>query len=364
MIVKDESAVIRRCLETVKPLINYWVIVDTGSTDNTKAIIKECMKGIPGELHERSWVNFAHNRNEALDLARTKASYLLFIDADEELSFPSGYFIPGLNKDFYYMMVEFGGTQYARIGLVRNSLDCKWIGVLHEAIDTSQAKTSGTLPCVKTIVHTDGARSKDPEKYKKDAQILEAALQKEPYNSRYVFYLAQSYKDSKQYELALKNYKKRALMGGWDEEVFWSLMQIGMLQEILGQPREVVSKSYYNAYMFRPTRAESLFRLASYLRRKEDYLSGYLVARQGLTIPLSNDMLFVEKWIYDYGLLLEYSICGYAMENYLEAQLASYILLQKTLPPNIRETLQKTLPTINKKANSYGFIQIPQSLSS
>src|ERR1700732_422892 len=59
MIVKDETRVIRRCLESVKPVIDYWVIVDTGSTDGTQAMIKDFMKDVPGELQERPWVDFA-----------------------------------------------------------------------------------------------------------------------------------------------------------------------------------------------------------------------------------------------------------------------------------------------------------------
>ncbi|MEN9654269.1 MAG: hypothetical protein RL235_381, partial [Chlamydiota bacterium] len=66
MIVKDESRVILRCLESVRPLIDSWVIVDTGSTDTTKQIITEYLSNIPGELHERAWQNFAASRNEAL----------------------------------------------------------------------------------------------------------------------------------------------------------------------------------------------------------------------------------------------------------------------------------------------------------
>ena len=72
MIVKDESKVITRGLATVKPLISYWVIVDTGSTDGTQEIIKKFMEDIPGELHERPWKNFEHNRNQALELAKGK----------------------------------------------------------------------------------------------------------------------------------------------------------------------------------------------------------------------------------------------------------------------------------------------------
>jgi glycosyltransferase involved in cell wall biosynthesis len=72
MIVKNESKVIRRCIDSVKDYINYWVIVDTGSTDGTQDLVKEIMDeyGIPGELHERPWVDFGHNRTRVFNMLK------------------------------------------------------------------------------------------------------------------------------------------------------------------------------------------------------------------------------------------------------------------------------------------------------
>lgn len=85
MIVRNESAVIERCLASVRPLLSRWLIVDTGSTDDTIEKIEHALSDIPGKVHQREWVNFGHNRTEALALARGVGSHLLLIDADMTL---------------------------------------------------------------------------------------------------------------------------------------------------------------------------------------------------------------------------------------------------------------------------------------
>lgn len=350
MIVKDESEIICRCLDSVKGLIDYWVIVDTGSTDQTQKIIQEHMKDIPGELHERPWIDFAFNRNEALQLAQGKADYVLIIDADEELQFSKNFKKPKLDKDFYYIKTSYANLSYCRTQLINNHLNWRWEGVVHEAIDCKQAHTHETLLDVVNFVRTDGARSKDNQKYQKDALLFEKALLSDPDNKRNIFYLAQSYRDAEMHEEAMKNYQKRVDKGGWDQEVFWSLLQIGILKEKLKLPLESIIESYQKAYAYRPSRAEPLYQLAHLYRKSKNYLSGYQVAQLGLGLESSKDVLFVEKWIYDYALLLEFSICAYWIEKYNEAFLASHLLLSNPLLPlEVQECVKNNLKWINQK---------------
>jgi glycosyltransferase involved in cell wall biosynthesis len=344
MIVKNETPVIRRCLESVKPIIDYWVIVDTGSTDGTQEMIKEYMKDTPGELHEMPWKNFGYNRNEALKLAKNKADYIIFIDADEVFAFDDGFKMPELDKDFYYIITDYSGMRYGRVQLVNNKLNWEWSGVLHETVGSTEAKSAAVVPGMRDVVHTDGARSTDPQKYHKDAKILEDALKEEPTNTRYVFYLAQSYRDAGEYEKSIENYQKRVDLGGWDQEVFWSMYQIGIMQEILQKPPETFLKTYYETYNYRNTRMEPLYRLANYYRRIGNYAPGYLIAATGLRLPLTQDILFVENWMYDYGMLLEFSICAFWVGRYDEAKQASLALLAKPkLPENVKDCVQKNL---------------------
>ena len=53
MIVKNEAKIIARCLTGLKPLIDHWVIVDTGSTDGTMGEIARAISDIPGVLVQR-----------------------------------------------------------------------------------------------------------------------------------------------------------------------------------------------------------------------------------------------------------------------------------------------------------------------
>jgi glycosyltransferase involved in cell wall biosynthesis len=78
MIVRDEAHVIERCLASVKPYIDHWVIVDTGSVDDTPARIASALAGVPGTLHHRPWRDFGHNRSEALALAKPHGTTCCF----------------------------------------------------------------------------------------------------------------------------------------------------------------------------------------------------------------------------------------------------------------------------------------------
>ena len=310
MIVKNEAHVIRRCLDSVRPFIDRWVIVDTGSTDGTQDIIRAHLADIPGELHERPWRNFGHNRTEALELARDQADFLLFIDADEVLRAEEGYTWPALTGDAYFLHVEYAGKVYSRGALVSTRRAWRWAGVIHEYLTSTPAAEFVQLEWPHIVVMHDGARAHDPKTYEKDAAILERALIDEPQNARYAFYLAQSYRDAGQPAKARDAYRRRVAMGGWDEEVWYSLYEIGRMSELLAAPAGEVQAAYLAAYQFRPRRAEPLYQLARYHRERKEYALAYLFARQAAAIPRPADILFVDDEVYRWRSLDELSVAA------------------------------------------------------
>lgn len=353
MIVKNENSIITKCLSSVKGLIDYWVIVDTGSSDGTQETIRNYMKDIPGILYERPWVDFAHNRNEALSLAKTKADYTLFIDADELLLFAENFQKPILDKDVYYITVQqTGSSHYLRWFLINNKLDWRWEGVLHEQLICSPPFSQAVIQGVVNSSDTSlGARSKNPKKYLDDAAVLLKGLEKEPDNSRYQFYLAQSYANAGELCLALPAYEKRVAMGGGcKEEVFVSLYLISRIQELLNTPSPIVARKYLTAHAHTPSRPEPLFYLGAHYARAQRLEDAYAVLSKAAATPIApSDTLFVERDISTWRLHILLAEVCWKLGN-IEGMVNSCekVALSEEAPPATREEMRKNVNIVKQ----------------
>ncbi len=80
MIVKDEEKIIGRCLDCVKDLVDEIIIVDTGSTDMTKEIVKE----YTSKIYDFKWIDdFSAARNYSF--SKATMDYIFWLDADDIL---------------------------------------------------------------------------------------------------------------------------------------------------------------------------------------------------------------------------------------------------------------------------------------
>jgi tetratricopeptide (TPR) repeat protein len=306
MIVRDEAAVIQRCLRSVRGLIQSWVICDTGSTDRTRELIRDELGGIPGELHQCRWIDFGHNRTELMQRAYGKADYLLLIDADMTITYDTSS-IRTITADSY-LLKHAENPEYWIKRLVRGDRRWRFVGATHEFITTDGAEATEKLNAIVIHHHADGGAR--PEKFDRDVALLSNALERDPHDARSVFYLAQTYRDLDRLEDAIELYRRRASMGGWEEEVFYSQYQVGVLSERAGDRAGALVR-LLEAWESRPSRAEPLYELAWMLRARGQHHSAHMVAQRGIGIPVPDDTLFVHRWVYEWGLLFEYSIAAY-----------------------------------------------------
>ncbi len=338
MIVRNESHIIHELVAAVANTIDCWVIVDTGSSDGTQDIIRRLMadRGIPGELHERPWRDFGSNRTEAIALAQGHADYIWVMDADDVVEGTVD--VTGLTADCYSMRFRDGIT-YWRRQLFRDGLPWRYQGVLHEVavcdVPFTEAQLEGDYH-----IHSRrlGARNLDPQKYARDAAILQAEVDRNPDDARSVFYLAQSYRDAGEFAQARRWYERRAAMGGWDEEVSCALYQAANAMERLGEPWSAVQEAYLRAWNARPTRAEPLHAIACHYRTAQEYPLGHLFARLAAEISLPvNDKLFVHADVYAWRALDEQAVCASWLGRWAETfELCQRLLARDDIPAEDR----------------------------
>ena len=348
MIVKNETHIVKECLQSMLPYIDRYDITDTGSNDGTPELIKEFMDehDIPGEVYLSDWKGFGDSgdktgsRTESLRNCDGKADYAWVIDADDfiegDFKYPDH-----MDADAYSLRIGREDFTWWRTQIFKTGIDWRYIGVLHEFAECkgkTQPQSDRLMGEYRISARTLGARNvgiDTVEKYTKDANELEEAMKEEPDNSRYQFYLAQSYFDSQQFEKSLDAYYKRSTMGGWEEEAYYSLYRVAMLKAILERPWPEIQQAFLDAYDYRPIRAEPLYQIARLYREVHNKPRlGYTFARMALEIPYpANDILFISEDVYKYQILDEVGACAYyAGKPHVGYQACKRLVEEKLVP--------------------------------
>lgn len=317
-IVRNEAAVIERCVRSLLPHIDGAVVVDTGSDDGTAIKLIEMFNaaGKPLELHQSTFENFEQARNVALKAARESTlewDYLLLADADMELQVKKEPWLNGEKGLSYDIRQRGGSLVYYNRRLLSRAATGWYVGVTHEYLDVDPA---GHIDTAEFIDHADGANR--PDKFARDIALLEHALKTETRPGiiqRYHFYLAGSYFDAGDFQRAAENYKKRVELGGFDQEIWhaqWRYAQcLAALDDPSGYLREML-----RAYQMRPTRGEVLHGLAQHFRVRGDNSVSLLFSTPGMQLPYpAADHLFVDDWVYKTGLKEEFAICAWYDED-------------------------------------------------
>jgi glycosyltransferase involved in cell wall biosynthesis len=355
MIVKDETHVIERCLRSAAPFVDRYDITDTGSTDGTPEKIKEIMDelGVPGEVYLSDWKGFGDHagkigsRTESFRNADDKADYAWVIDADDslvgELILPDD-----ADADAYSLKIQRGDFVWWRNQIFKTSSRWRYEGILHEyaACDNTDAKVTRLYGNYSVEARTEGNRNVGitaTEKYSRDAEVLEKALEDVPDNPRYQFYLAQSYFDSQQWEKSLEAYQKRVDIGGWPEEVFYSMYRVAILKGIMEHGEMDVIRAFEECYNFKPDRAEPLYQISRIYRSMGKNALAFMHANTGLGIPYpSDDILFIQEEIYKYGLLDEIGATAfYAGKPHMGYAACKKLLEENIIPDEQRERVRQ-----------------------
>jgi glycosyltransferase involved in cell wall biosynthesis len=319
IIVKNESRVIERMLNTVWPILDYYHVVDTGSTDGTQDIIRNFFKekGIPGEVIDHPWKNFEDARNTALNGLKEKADFGFWIDADEQLIVN-----PNFNKDMFKMSllgfdganvkVSYGSQNYFRMQFFATKTPWRWYGPVHEVLVCDQEHKAGIAEGLITLVTPDGnswTAETIQQKYEGHAKILEDYVANDPTKDpRWVFYLAQSYRDAGTPENQKKSiewYEKRStMMNGFWEEIYYSLLMVASLKGALQYPIHEIIDAYLKCGKSNIYRAEHLIPVILHYQSVREFDISYMFSSHAMKYagksPFPQSSLFIDPTVYDW----------------------------------------------------------------
>ncbi|KAK8797797.1 hypothetical protein WA171_005328, partial [Blastocystis sp. BT1] len=328
MIVKDEAASITGTINSVKGSVDRYCILDTGSKDDTINLIQRAFQGIPGKVYQEPFVDFSTTRNRVLELAGKECQYTLMLSGDEYLH--NGDKIVDYLKNLknpiggLEVKVKYGQTAYNSIRICNTDYQWTYVGVTHEYV---MSKTPGT----RTVIYPFN-NDKDPfilhdlstfnltskrKRWQLDRDLLLADLEKDPTNTRTVFYLAQSFDCLDDLVNAYKYYHLRFEMGGWIEERYEALSRMAGLMERMGYAWGMAEEKHLQAFEFFPKRAESLYRIAKHWYDEKQYEVAFLFASRAYQIPFPTQVrLFINPDIYSFYIpeLLSH-ICTHLKEH-------------------------------------------------
>ena len=306
MIVKNESSIIEKTLTNLCSYIKftYWVICDTGSTDNTCAIILDFFnkQNIPGELFYHTWKDFGYNRTLALESAYNKTDYLLIFDADDSIS--GNFIMPKLMYDKYNLFFGSNSCKYIRPLLINNRKKWLFKGILHEYLEPVEPVSSeNTIEGDYFIISgREGNRSKNVNKYLDDAILLEKEInliqssnQNKDLLPRYTYYCAQSFRDCNQYKKAIFYYKKVLDYDTWIQEKYNASLIVGNLYVSLNNIDDALFY-WYKAITYDKERREAVLKIMDYYFEKKNFFALNCLHEQikDFTIKNVSNKLFLD----------------------------------------------------------------------
>lgn len=272
MIVKNEEKTLSKCLDSVRGIADEIVIVDTGSTDSTKAVAR----AYTPLVYDFDWVDdFSLARNFAFD--KGTGEYLMWMDADDILLAEDRALLKelkeNLDPDVDVVMMKYNTGfdangkvtfSYYRERLVKRSCGFRWMEPVHEYLQTGGKIINSEICITHTKTHYEHT-GRNLRIYEK---LLAAGTQLTP---RGLYYFARELKDNGRFREASEVFNRFLETGeGWAEDNISACLALSQCYAHEGRP-ELQLQALTRSFCYDTPRAEICCEIGYFYKSRGDY---------------------------------------------------------------------------------------------
>lgn len=293
IMVKNAGDGFEEILKANLPFVDEWTILDTGSTDNTLAIIEKVMKHKKGKVYQEPFLNFRDSRNRCLELAGVSCTFTIMIDDTYILKGNVREFLREIRcdsfADSYSLFVKSNDVEYTSNRVLRSNRYLRYIYKLHEVIQFAN-NTTVIIPNDRAWiedVQNDYMQTRTNDRKQYDLRILHEMVEEEPDVSRHLYYLAQTYNLLKNYEKAFEYFQKRVdhPVKGFFQEAVDSAFEMARIANFqLGKPWDECFALYKKAHALDPERPEAMYFIGIHYYLEQNYSNAYAYMKKALEI--------------------------------------------------------------------------------
>ena len=293
IMVKNGGAQFESMLNENKHLIDQWTILDTGSTDDTVAVIKKVLSGKRGKLYEEPFINFRDSRNKLLELAGQDCKYTLMLDDTYVVKGDLRNFLNEVRGDqwgdSFTLYIKSDDVEYGSNRILRSDRNLRYLYKIHEVVQDKN-NLNVVVPIQKSHIF-DGRfeymEERTMTRKKLDLKLLFEELEEDPNNSRTHYYLAQTYNLLKEHEKAYHYFLERANHPnqGFIQEKIDAVFEAARIANFqLKKPWSECEALYQRAYELDKSRPDAIYFLGIHHYMEGDRARAYEYFKLGFEI--------------------------------------------------------------------------------
>jgi glycosyltransferase involved in cell wall biosynthesis len=312
MIVRNEEAVLARCLNSIKEAIDEIIILDTGSTDKTKSIARK----FTDKIYDFKWIDdFSAARNEAF--SKATMDYQMWLDADDVFPHEELIKLIALKKHLdpsveivtmkYYTHFDAHGNPInssTRGRLFRREKGFRWEDPIHEFI-----ALGGNIVFSDIVIHhiqseKEGRGDRNITIY---SNLEENGVVMTP---RQLYYFARELRDHRQWAKAVYYFEKfLKTEQGWAEDNISACHALAAIYNILGDKSKVLT-ILTKAFTYGSPRAEICTELGYYYKNERDIKAAYAWFKVAANLGEPDTIGFILSDYWGYIPNIECCVCA------------------------------------------------------